>query len=106
MTISLEAFAERLTAVEAELVRLRQALMGRPAEETAAERGARLLRDTALSAGAMAAGWAKALEILGIRGEPIGAENVRRMIAACGFKPEDNEFSRGIIEMREEEGGE
>jgi hypothetical protein len=39
---------------------------------------------------------------MGIHGEPIGAENVQKMIAACGIKPEDNEFSRGIIEMREE----
>ena len=45
---------------------------------------------------------AEVFEKMGIRGEPIGAENVQKMIAACGIKPEDNEFSRGIIEMREE----
>ena len=45
---------------------------------------------------------AEVFKRMGIRGEPIGAENVQKMIAACGIKPEDNEFSRGIIEMREE----
>jgi len=39
---------------------------------------------------------------MGIHGEPIGAEKVQEMIAACGIKPEDNEFSCGITEMREE----
>jgi hypothetical protein len=39
---------------------------------------------------------------MNIRGEPIGAENVQAMIAACGVRPEDNAFSRGIVDMREE----
>lgn len=39
---------------------------------------------------------------MNIHGEPIGAENVQSMIAACGVRPEDNAFSRGIVEMREE----
>jgi hypothetical protein len=38
---------------------------------------------------------------MGIRGEPIGAEKVQEMIAACGVQPEDNLFSRGVIEMRD-----
>ena len=44
----------------------------------------------------------KAFEDMGITGEPIGAEKVQEMLAAEGIKPEDNSFSRGIIEMREE----
>ncbi|MBM4087395.1 MAG: hypothetical protein FJ272_21595 [Planctomycetes bacterium] len=39
---------------------------------------------------------------IGAVGEPLGAEKVQAMIAACGVKPEDNLFSRAIIEMREE----
>jgi hypothetical protein len=39
---------------------------------------------------------------MNIHGEPIGAENVQSMIAACGVRPEDNALSRGIVEMREE----
>src|SRR5437762_6957999 len=45
---------------------------------------------------------AKAFAEMGIQGEPIGAEKVQELIAACGVKPEDNVFSRGIIQMREE----
>jgi hypothetical protein len=44
----------------------------------------------------------KSFEEMNIRGEPIGAENVQAMIAASGVRPEDNAFSRGIVEMREE----
>ena len=43
-----------------------------------------------------------AFAAMGVRGEPIGAENVQEMMAACGVPPEDNLFSRGIIDMREE----
>ena len=75
---------------------------GRAAEEAAAERGARLVREAKAGQAQLAAGWTKAMEEMGIRGEPIGAEKLREMIAACGIRPEDNEFSRGIIEMREE----
>ena len=45
---------------------------------------------------------AKAFEEMGIRSEPIDAEKLQEMVAACGVKEEDNIFSRGIIEMREE----
>jgi len=44
----------------------------------------------------------KAFAEMGVRGEPIGAEKVQEMIAACGVRPEDNVLSRGIIDMREE----
>jgi hypothetical protein len=43
-----------------------------------------------------------AFAAMGVRGEPIGAEKVQEMIAACGVRPEDNILSRGIIDMREE----
>lgn len=45
---------------------------------------------------------AKAFEEMGIRGEPIGAEELQERMAAHGVKPEDNILSQGIIEMREE----
>ena len=45
---------------------------------------------------------AKVFDEMGIRGEPIGAEKVQEMIAACKGRPEDNAFSQAIIEMREE----
>ena len=45
---------------------------------------------------------AKTFEEMGIRSEPIDAEKLQKMVAACDVKAEDNIFSRGIIEMREE----
>jgi hypothetical protein len=40
---------------------------------------------------------------IGIPDDPTAtAEKSRELFLAAGFRPEDNEFSRGIIEMREE----
>jgi hypothetical protein len=50
----------------------------------------------------LAAAWAEAMAQMGVRGAPISPESLRAMIAACGFKPESNEFSRDIVHMREE----
>lgn len=43
----------------------------------------------------------KVFEEMGIVGKPIGAEKVQELIAACGVMPEENLFSRGILQMRE-----
>ncbi|MEW6297200.1 MAG: hypothetical protein AB1671_05590 [Thermodesulfobacteriota bacterium] len=45
---------------------------------------------------------ARSFAEMGIRGEPVGAEKVQEMIAACGVREEDNILSRGIVDMREE----
>ena len=45
---------------------------------------------------------AKAFAEMGIQGEAVGTEQVQEMITACRVKLEDNVFSRGIIEVREE----
>ena len=45
---------------------------------------------------------AQAFTEMGIQGSPLGAEQVQKMVAACGVKPEDNTFSQAIIDMREE----
>lgn len=44
----------------------------------------------------------RAFDKMGIVGEPIGAEKLQEMMIASGINPEDNLFSRAIIEMREE----
>ncbi len=48
--------------------------------------------------------WEQTMEKLGVPKDlkPVGAKRLREMFLAEGIKPEDNEFSRGIIEMREE----
>jgi len=48
------------------------------------------------------AGWKKFMKQLGIKGKPIGAKKLQEMAVREGIKPENNEFSRGIIAMREE----
>jgi hypothetical protein len=50
----------------------------------------------------LAAGFKKLLKQLGITCKPIGAEKLKERMLAEGFDPESTEFSRGIIEMREE----
>jgi hypothetical protein len=45
-------------------------------------------------------------EELGIVRDPSATyETARRLIAECGVRPEDNEFSREIIRMRDEKLG-
>lgn len=38
----------------------------------------------------------------GVTNKPIGVEKLQEMLLKEGIKPEDNSFSKGIIEMREE----
>jgi len=51
---------------------------------------------------ALVAGWEKFMKGLGIRAKPIGAKKLREMALREGINPESNEFSQGIIAMREE----
>lgn len=101
MPVAIDDLAQRLTVLEDRVGELTR-FVERLAEETPAERGARLLREARMSQAQLTAGWLRALEQMGIRGEPIPVEKLREMMLADGIRPEDNEFSRGIIEMREE----
>jgi hypothetical protein len=101
MATTIEELEKRLAALEQEVTYLRH-LLEPPVDATPAQRGAWLLQQARASQAAFSAGVAKAFAEMGITEKPIGAEKVQEMIAACGVKPEDNEFSRGIIEMREE----
>jgi hypothetical protein len=48
------------------------------------------------------AGMKMFMKQLGIKEKPIGAKKLKERMLAEGFDPKSNEFSRGIIEMREE----
>ena len=72
------------------------------ANQTAAERGAILWREAGLHQAEISAAAAAAFAEMGISGAPVGPEKLREMMLADGVNPEDNQFSRGIIEMREE----
>lgn len=82
----------------------------RKRRETEAERQERedlelaeeLLRVSRQEQAGLIAGWDKFMKQLGIKGKPIGAEKLQEMGIKEGLDPTDNQFSRGIIEMREE----
>ena len=103
MAATPKALEKRLERVEKEIIRLWKVLEKPPHLETSAERGARMLREAKANQAGISARLSQAFREMGITGEPIGAEELQKMIAAEGkINPEDNEFSRGIIEMREE----
>lgn len=102
MAATLEELEKRLTQVEQEVARLQQLVEKAPQKEMFAERGARLLREAKASHAAISAATAKAFAEMGITGEPVGPEKVRKMMIECGIKADDNIFSREIISMREE----
>jgi hypothetical protein len=98
----LEELESRVAALEREVAALRQQAARPPVEETPAERGARLIEQARLSEAGMAAAWDKALEAMGIRGEPVGPATLRARRQAEGIRPEENILSREIIAQREE----
>ena len=102
MATTLEELARRMTRMEQELARLQQ-FVGQPLQtEMPAERGAQLLREAQRNQVTISAAIAQAFAEMGITSAPIGAEKVQEMMRACGVKPDANEFSEGIIAMREE----
>jgi hypothetical protein len=100
MATPLEELEQRITRMEQELARLQQ-LVEKPSQ-TPAERGAQLLREAQRNQAIISAAIAQAFAEMGITGEPIGSEKVQEMMRAYGMQPNANEFSQGIIAMREE----
>lgn len=66
------------------------------------EAGARLLRETEAQRAQTVRAWDEAMAVMGISGQPIGAEQLQQMLITEGINPEDNEFSRALVAMREE----
>ena len=102
MTATMESLEKRLEGIEQKLASLCQELKHEPIRETPEERGARALataRGDKLRNKAM---MAKALAEMGVARSPVPADKLRESMVACGIRPEDNLFSRGITEMRQE----
>ena len=102
MATTLEELERRIKRMEQELARLQQLVEKSPQTEMPAERGAQLFREAQRNQATISAAIAQAFAEMGITGEPIGAEKVQEMMRACGMQPDANEFSQGIIAMREE----
>jgi hypothetical protein len=101
MARTLEELDARVSALEQEVALLRRAV-GQPPAGGGTHSPLALPRGLVADQAAIDAAVAQAFAAMGITAKPIGAEKVQEMIAACGVKPEDNEFSRGIIAMRGE----
>jgi len=71
-------------------------------QDASPERGDWLWEQSLREQPQITAAWNKAMKGMGISGEPVGAEELQKMFLECGVNPEENQFSRGIIEMREE----
>lgn len=97
MATSLEELEKRLTQVEQELADWRRFAAIDPVT-----RGAGLWKQAEIAQRLMHAGWSRTLEQMQLSGEPVGAEVVQQMMTNNGIQPEQNEFSRSLIEMREE----
>ena len=104
MATTIEKLLIKTERIERELAEVRQALeeLGPTKPLTPEERAAARLEHVKLKNEKLAPLIDEAFKKMGITGEPIGAEKLQEMLAAEGVKPEENSFSRGIIEMREE----
>ena len=100
-----EHLAENLMTAPRNISEQRQ---GGPAGDTAEATpsgeslGEQLLREAREGQAEFVTGWREFLEELGVQGKPLGARQLREMLLQEGINPENNEFSRDIIAMREE----
>jgi hypothetical protein len=102
MSTSVNELDKRVTALEQQLAQFRETKKRDSTAMTPAERGAALLRDSPRVHDELLRGWTRALQQMGISGTPVGAERLQQMIREAGVKSENCEFSRELIEMREE----
>jgi hypothetical protein len=99
MASTVEELEKRVEALEREVATLRERVVQQGGANQTNEQAT---QDSAAEHAALVAAWDKAMEEMGIRGEPVGAEKLQQMMRDAGIRPEENLFSRGIIEMREE----
>jgi hypothetical protein len=102
MATTLEELEKRVTALEQAVADWRGQNPAPPENETKEERIKRFLRSRSCDQAGLSAAWEKWFADMGITAKPIGAEKLQEMLLAEGLDPNDNSFSRGIIEMREE----
>jgi hypothetical protein len=64
--------------------------------------GEQLIREAQEGHADFLTGWTQFTEQVGICGTPVGAKKLRALLLQTGINPDANEFSRGILAMREE----
>jgi hypothetical protein len=67
-----------------------------------AERGAWLIAKARRNAHKAKEHFDRLFKLWGITEKPIGRKNLQKLYREAGFDENDNQFARGIIEMREE----
>jgi hypothetical protein len=107
MSEELADLQRRVAALEREVAELRLATgAAAPDDDEPPDELTRqipMLREAWKNRHKYAEAWRQFMRHLGIEHvKPIGAEKLRQMMIERGFDPNSNEFSRGIIEMREE----
>jgi hypothetical protein len=109
MPETLETLANRLDRLEVAMQQIANQL-SRISDESAPhlkekkkfKTGAEAIADLAIDKRPLAAGFRKLMERMGIPEQPtISIEELQERMACNGIRPEDNEFSRAIIEERE-----
>jgi len=100
--MSLQSLEMRLEFLEQEVNALRRLLAAGALGETQAERAERVWRQSRADQVALNQITEEVFAKVGWTGPPDGLEQLRRMMLACGVRPEACEFSREILAMREE----
>lgn len=97
---------QRVERLESAVDRINEALGEKPPirgdSSASAERGAWLIAEARRNAHKAKEHFDKLFELWGITEKPIGRKNLQKLYEEAGFDENDNQFARGIIEMREE----
>jgi len=73
-----------------------------PLARRAAERGQRMVAEAENNQPAIQSAFANLLVQWGLAADPVSPAALREMMRKCGVREEDNLFSRGLIDLREE----
>lgn len=99
---TLEELERRVSSLEKDMGYFKRLESADAIEETPAMRGRRILDSAKRNRAKNQKLWKRAFEGLGVRRTPVGIEKLHQMMKEAGLDPNDNQFSRGIIEMRDE----
>lgn len=99
MAITMQILEQRLTALERELANLKAELA---VAHTPAAQQSLIAGQAEAQHAAVVASWQTVRQRLDIRGQPIGAKQLRQRLIASGMNPADNSLSRELIALREE----
>ena len=109
MSETLETLANRIDQLEATMQKisdqLSQLTEESPAQQKPPEKpktGTQVIKEMAIDKRPLAEGFRKLMKRMGVPEKPtISIEELQERMARDGIRPEDNEFSRAIIEERE-----